>query len=130
MQKPGVEILGRISDERLGQLHETCGAMIVPLRYGAGVKGKIIDAFARGLPVVSTPVGVQGVADADQLAFVADEPADFARAVVQALQDRELAAAKARNALSFIERHYTEDTVVSMFGDMIPELARSDAWSG
>lgn len=35
--------------------------LLAPLRYGAGLKGKIVDAWAHGLPVVTTPIGAEGM---------------------------------------------------------------------
>jgi hypothetical protein len=35
--------------------------LLAPLRFGAGIKGKIVDAWANGLPVVTTPVGAEGM---------------------------------------------------------------------
>ena len=61
---------------------------VAPLRQGAGVKGKVGEALAAGLPVVTTSVGFEGmglVSGRDVL--VADDPADFADAVARLLRD-------------------------------------------
>jgi glycosyltransferase involved in cell wall biosynthesis len=72
----GVEVTGAVPDVRthLGEAH----ALVVPLESGGGTRLKILEAFAAGLPVVSTPIGCEGldvepgvhllVADRDQLA--------------------------------------------------------------
>ncbi len=125
LARPGVEILGRVSDGMLRDLHDRSAALIVPLRYGAGVKGKVVDAFAHGLPVISTDIGVQGVEEPDQVAFVANDPQAFADAIVSALADRTLAASKARKALDFVERRYTETAVDAIFRDHMPRLPTS-----
>jgi glycosyltransferase involved in cell wall biosynthesis len=67
-------------------------AMVVPLRSGSGMRVKILDAFARGIPVVTTSVGVEGIdARHRQHALIADTPAAFAAAIVGVLRDRALA---------------------------------------
>ena len=64
---------------------------IAPLRYGAGVKGKIAEAIAAGLPVVTTTIGGEGMdlLDGEHI-LIADDPADFAAAIVRLHEDPEL----------------------------------------
>jgi glycosyltransferase involved in cell wall biosynthesis len=57
--RPGVEIVGRVPD--LEPWLDRATVAIAPLRYGAGMKGKVIDAMAAGVPVVATPIGTQGL---------------------------------------------------------------------
>ncbi|HZU40278.1 MAG TPA: glycosyltransferase [Solirubrobacteraceae bacterium] len=72
---------------------------VAPLRYGAGVKGKIAEAIAAGLPVVTTAIGAEGMELLDgEHALVADEPAAFARAVIALHEDAELWSRIARQA--------------------------------
>jgi len=64
---------------------------IAPLRYGAGVKGKIGEALTHGLPVVTTPSGAEGMGLRDgEHVLIADPGEDFARAVVRLYDDPEL----------------------------------------
>src|SRR5262249_45590787 len=72
---------------------------IAPLRFGAGVKGKINQSMAWGVPVVATSVAVEGM----ELTFgvdvlVADEPGEFARALVTLCESRELWNRLSQNA--------------------------------
>lgn len=59
---------------------------VAPLRTGAGVKFKTLDAMLRGVPTVSTSVGAEGIDEAAQFVMIADEPDDFARAVLAQLR--------------------------------------------
>jgi len=78
---------------------------IAPLRYGAGVKGKIGEAMSRGLPVVTTAVGAEGMGLVDgEHALVADDPEAFAAAVVRLHGDRALWERLAANGRAQIER--------------------------
>ena len=64
---------------------------IAPLRYGAGVKGKIGEALMHGLPVVTTPIGAEGMGLVDgEHALIAQAGEEFARAVVALYPDGEL----------------------------------------
>ncbi|MEP7355649.1 MAG: glycosyltransferase family 4 protein, partial [Anaerolineales bacterium] len=80
---------------------------VVPLRAGGGMRVKILDAWARGVPVVSTSIGAEGLqyhAGSDLL--IADTPADFAAAVLAVLQDTPLAQRLAAAGRATVEQHY------------------------
>ena len=83
-----VEFLGWVED--IEPIHEKTRVSIAPLRYGAGVKGKIGDAWSHGVPVVMTKIGAEGMGVIDgQHALVRDDAAGFAEAVVSLLRDDE-----------------------------------------
>lgn len=65
--------------------YAAASAFVAPLFTGAGVKFKTIDAMLRGVPVVATPVGAEGIAGGDLLAGLTEDPVEFASAVVHAL---------------------------------------------
>jgi len=82
----------------IGPLLDQASVAIAPLRYGAGMKGKVGEALASGVPVVTTSVGLQGIpAVAGIDVLVADDPVAFAAAVVALLSDAALADAVARS---------------------------------
>ncbi|MGA0544719.1 glycosyltransferase [Brevundimonas sp. VNH65] len=124
---PGVEYLGRVSDEELSAIYEGSGVAIVPLRYGGGIKGKVIEAFARGVPVVMTDVGAQGIPDAHRLGFVAGADDGFADAVVAAVTDRAEARERARRAVDFLRSAYSEQAFCDLLAPEAPELGGSTA---
>lgn len=71
---------------------------VVPLRAGGGMRVKIIDAWTRGLPVISTTVGAEGIAVCDgKNILLADTAEAFAEAVIRVLSDDELATRLAAN---------------------------------
>jgi GT2 family glycosyltransferase/glycosyltransferase involved in cell wall biosynthesis len=70
---------------------ESVKLSIAPLRYGAGVKGKINQSIASGVPVVATSLAVEGMELTDhEDVLVADEPEDFARALIELYESEEL----------------------------------------
>lgn len=96
---------------------------IVPLRAGGGTRLKILEAMALGRPVVSTPVGCEGLAveDGRELLIAADGPAAFADATVRLLAEPALAGRLSRRAREFVER--THDWRI--LGARLIELYRS-----
>jgi glycosyltransferase involved in cell wall biosynthesis len=67
--------------------------VIAPLRFGAGMKGKVGEAMAEGVPVVTTSVGAEGMELEDgRTAMIGDSPEAFAAAVIRVCTDANLHA--------------------------------------
>lgn len=103
-----IEVPGFQQD--IARYFNTCRLMIAPLRYGAGIKGKIATSLSYGLPVVASSIAVEGMFLRDQEeVLVADAPADFIAAVIKLYHDKALwgrLAAAGRRALR--ERYSSE----------------------
>jgi glycosyltransferase involved in cell wall biosynthesis len=85
----GVSVTGFVED--LDPYFQGCRLMAAPLRYGAGVNGKITHSLAQGLPVVTTSIGAEGLAGVDgEHLLVADDLEEFAARVVRLYRDDEL----------------------------------------
>ncbi|MCF4124261.1 methyltransferase domain-containing protein [Methylobacterium sp. SyP6R] len=126
---PSVTVAGHISDAALRQLYAQASAAIVPLRFGGGVKGKVIEAFSNAIPVVSTSIGMQGI-DADDICIVADEPGAFADGVIRCLLDPAATQARAARAIEFLSRDYALAALVRSMQPYVPELGGPPATSG
>lgn len=61
----GVQFHGFVTDEELERLLDQAYLMVAPLRFGAGVKGKVLDALRKGIPLVSTSCGLEGIDNLD-----------------------------------------------------------------
>lgn len=103
-----VEVTGYVSDEELARRYHQARVAVVPLRYGAGVKGKVVEALQNGVPVVTTGVGAQGMPGLEDVAAVEDGPEGLADAIAALLADDELwrrrSRAGARLAASLFSR--------------------------
>jgi polysaccharide biosynthesis protein PslH len=97
--------------------------LVVPLRYGAGTRIKIIEAMAAGLPVVSTSKGSEGIAASDgRHLLLADTPEDFAGAVARLMGDRGLAEHLARHARQLVEERYSWEKGATMMATVLAAL--------
>lgn len=106
LQAADVDVLGFVSDERLQNLYREAHIAVAPLRFGAGVKGKVIEAMARGCPVVTTDVGAQGIDGAADLMFIGNTAEALAAEVLRAAEP-ETGRTRALAAIDFIEEHYS-----------------------
>lgn len=85
-----------------------CRVSVAPLRYGAGVKGKVNMAMSCGLPVVATPIAVEGMhVSAGREVMVAAEATDFADAIVRVYRDEALWQALSTHGLANVEHHFS-----------------------
>lgn len=83
----GIVVKGFVSDEELEAIYQQCRIVVVPLRYGAGVKGKVVEAIYNGAPIVTTSVGAEGIPDVEKTLEVADGAEEFAQKTVELYQN-------------------------------------------
>jgi glycosyltransferase involved in cell wall biosynthesis len=117
-----IRVVGYVEDlaARLGD----AGVFVVPLRAGAGMRVKILDALARGLPIVSTRVGCEGLAVTHERdILIADTAREFAGAVVRVLDDPSLAERLGRNGRALAERVYDYRTACRPLDEIYARMA-------
>lgn len=86
---------------------------VVPVRAGGGMRVRILEAFARAMPVVTTTVGLEGIdARPGDDVLVADSPEDFARSVVHLFQDKALQRQLSANGRRLVEEKYDWQVVL------------------
>ncbi|HEY75268.1 MAG TPA: glycosyltransferase [Thermoflexia bacterium] len=104
-REDGVEVTGYVKDLR--PYLERTAVMAVPLRFGSGMRVKILDGLAWGLPMVSTSVGCEGIdVTPERDILLADAPETFAAQVVRVLRDRRLADSLSTNGRRLAEQRY------------------------
>ncbi|WP_374604884.1 glycosyltransferase [Arenimonas sp.] len=109
-EREGIQFHGYVPD--LGPLLNGVRVSVAPLRYGAGVKGKVNQALAHGLPVVATTCAVEGMHLADGSdVLVADDADAFAQAVLRLHEDSALWSRLSEGGLENTRRHFSPDVV-------------------
>jgi glycosyltransferase involved in cell wall biosynthesis len=105
---PSVELAGFVED--LSEYFDWIRVMVVPLRYGSGVKGKIVTGFQYGIPCVSTSIGTEGMGLTPEVDVLqAGDPVSFARAVVRLYTDQTLWERLSENCMRFTREHFSEE---------------------
>jgi O-antigen biosynthesis protein len=104
--KMNVRVVGYIEDLR--DCFDNIRISIAPLRYGAGLKGKVATAMAYGVPVVATSCAIEGMVLVDgENVLVRDDDDQFADAVLQLYDDKQLWDRLSAGSLSHVEREYS-----------------------
>jgi glycosyltransferase involved in cell wall biosynthesis len=118
-----VELLGAVEDVRdpLGRY----AVFVCPILSGSGVRVKLLEAFAAGVPAVSTTVGAEGLAARQgEFCLLADHPQEFADRVLELFGDPESAAAMAARARAEVEAHWNTAAITSKLVESYRELVR------
>ena len=103
---PRVVVTGEVPDVSDYLLRAEVG--VAPLRIGAGMQNKLVQAMAAGLPVVATPVANEGIgATPDLHLWLRDEPRAFADAVITLLRDRAARERLGAAARCYVEQRWT-----------------------
>jgi len=100
-----IELLGFVEDANA--VIQRSAVFVCPILSGSGVRVKLLEAFASGIPVVSTRIGAEGLASKDgEFCLLADDPRDFAQKVVGLFRQPEQAAGMARRARAEVEENW------------------------
>jgi GT2 family glycosyltransferase len=113
-----VRTLGYVED--LSPLLNSCRVFVAPLRYGAGLKGKVGMAMAAGLPVVATPIGAEGInTNEGRLMLVAEDVKEFADHVTKLYSNEKLWQAVSRHERRYAEENYSPTAVRRLLRDAL-----------
>lgn len=107
---PGVRVTGDLEDpyEILARAH----LVVAPLRFGAGISNKVLEAMALGRPVLATPVAVRGIAGRDGVHFrLVSEEKDWPREVLRLLREEDLRRTLGENARRLVQERYRWEAV-------------------
>ena len=119
---PGVTVTGRVDDVR--PYMKAAAVYVVPLRIGGGTRLKIFEAMSMAKAVVSTTVGAEGLpVTSGGNAMLADQPASFARAIVELLRDVDRRAALESAARALVVEHYDWSAVAGSLESALVRFA-------
>ncbi|MGD1073373.1 MAG: glycosyltransferase, partial [Bryobacteraceae bacterium] len=124
-----IELLGFVEDVQ--PLFASCAVFVCPIRSGSGVRVKLLEAFASGIPVVSTRLGAEGLAREDgEFCALADDAMAFADRVVELLRDAERAGAIAARARLEVEANWDSAAITRKLVAKYGEIVRRKRGSG
>ena len=122
LQSESVEFTGYVDDPR-GYI-DRAAVVIVPLRIGGGTRFKIVEAMAKGKPIVSTRIGAEGLdAEHGTHLLLADTPSEFVDSVCKLCADPDLASKVGDAGRQFVAAHYGWDSVVRKLESFYEALA-------
>ena len=112
-----VEVTGFVSDEELQRRYAAARVAAAPLRFGGGMKGKVIEAMRFGLPCVTTSIGKQGLEEVGDWLQAADDSQAFAEALLRLLDDDAAWGEASHAAQQHAREHYSADALWRVVGE-------------
>jgi glycosyltransferase involved in cell wall biosynthesis len=124
-----VEILGFVEDAHKPM--NEYSVLVCPILSGSGIRVKLLEAFACGIPCVATTIGAEGIPSVDgEYCAIADSPAEFARHVIHLLSSEEEATAMATRARHYVSRRHDAVEMTARLESTFRRLLASKARSG
>lgn len=120
-----LRFVGVVDATELERRLSSCAGVVVPLRAGAGVKSKVIDALAAAAPLVTTRVGMQGLAPSAPIAWVSDDPRDWVELLRRVASADDDVVARARRGTRYVEERYGTSAYLAALAKIVPDLTTS-----
>lgn len=114
-----IDVLGRVDDATLKHCYARTRLVIAPLRFGGGVKGKVLEAIVEGVPCVMTPAAAQGLPGIDTLLPVAGDAADYAHALTGLLTDNVAWVRAAEAARHYLAERYDRARFIQRLRELL-----------
>ena len=119
--KQGFQIMGRADDAQ--EVVSKARVVLAPLRFGAGIKGKLLEAMQCGTASLTTSIGAESMfGELPWNGLISDNPEDFAAKAVSLYQDKTLWITAQKNGIQIIEKRYLKSNFISEFKEYILAL--------
>lgn len=114
----GIHVLGFVED--LEGLVQTSRISVAPLLYGAGAKGKVLQALSLGIPVIGTKVAAEGMGLIDGFTItLAEEPKQFAKNIVDLYGDQKRWESLQDNGMTFVKSEHSPEGLIRLFDEIL-----------
>ena len=118
LQSDDIVVTGFVKD--VSPYFDNCRVFVAPLRFGAGMKGKITQCMSLGLPLVTTTIGAEGIGLVNGInALIADDPREFAESVLKLYSDEQLWNSFSKSSIRHIRENYSVEVIRKKFMDIL-----------
>lgn len=119
LQSDRVAVTGYVDDDALADHYASARVAVVPLRYGAGIKSKVVEAFHQGLPLVTTPTGMQGLLESEGICEVATRAEDLANAIVRLMREDQRWLACSERGRAYVNDRFSKGSMRSQMREIL-----------
>ncbi len=114
-----VTVSGFVEESELELQYMNIRLSVAPLRFGGGIKGKIVEAMRYGVPIVTTSTGIQGLNDIDGVIAYADDAEGFSNNIMKFLEDDDLWKKTSALEQSYAKRHFSSEAMQRVLSDLL-----------
>ena len=115
LQSTNILVTGYVTDIVLDEYYTLARVAVVPLRFGAGIKNKVLEALSKCVPLVTTDVGVQGMAELKSLIPVRNSSSEFATEIIKLIDDDSTWETVSTKGFEYVKLHFSIDSMQSNF---------------
>lgn len=108
-------VTGFVTDEQLENYYRSCRVCVLPLRFGAGVKGKTLEAMKTGIPIVSTSIGIEGMQAVETVLSPCDQAGEFAQQIIDIYQDDERISECPEKYTEYLRKYFSYEKTEEIF---------------
>lgn len=116
-----VIITGHVTDEELEHYYDISKVAIAPLRFGAGIKGKVLESLYRGVPMVTTDIGAESIEVESSGLVIANDAEAFAKKIWDLYRDDKMINECSRKGQKYAMDNFGENALKSLFQNQMAE---------
>ncbi len=110
LKSDSINVSGFVTQEELSRYYKQCKVAVLPLRFGAGVKGKLIEAFYYQIPTVVNSVAVEGIPEVEKYTIIENKASKFALQIISLYSDNNKWNHFATKGKRLIEKYFSEES--------------------
>ena len=114
--------------QNINRIYSMGKIFVAPIRFGSGMRLKILEAMALGIPVITTSLGARGINHKDNLE-IADTEKNFSDTVIKLLNDQDRYNELAINGRSVIEKYYDWEALIEKYENIYYELIKQRSYA-
>lgn len=111
LQREDIIVTGYVTDEELKNYYNKCFVDVLPLRFGAGMKGKLLEAMYHGIPVVTTDIGAEGLEEIENVVNIGNTPEEIVQKVVSLYAERGNLKEKMEAEREYMMMHFSKEAM-------------------
>lgn len=119
LQSKDVEVTGYVTEEELEAYYEECCIAIIPLRYGAGMKGKVLEALYKGIPVVTTDIGAEGLENYEGIINIGNTAEEIVEHIHELYKDKTKLWDKGKLGREYVLSYFGKKRIYEMLSNQI-----------
>lgn len=123
-QVPSVEVTGKLSSEQLAARYQHARVAAVPLRFGAGVKLKVVEAMQQGVPLVTTRTGLQGLPGVMSVVPPTDDARSMAQRITELLDNDAAWLDSSRAQSLYVAQHFSTSAMRKRFETLFGSISQ------
>ncbi|MBN1768118.1 MAG: glycosyltransferase [Prolixibacteraceae bacterium] len=119
LQSDSIIITGFVNDDKLAEYYATCRVTVIPLRFGAGVKGKLLETCYFQLPPIITRIASEGIPDIEKYCIIEDNASDFAFKTINLYNNKVLWDKQQKKCKNLIQNNFTVNSTSNILQKLL-----------